>query len=145
MKTGIITALLALHLTGILFKIREGSSTTLSDRVLVLTRRESDQHSTWKELLVLLIPFFFFDVEFMMGEMHNETRNERDKRQGMNSMLPRSMPANGINCETSSGHFVMRFGFRKILSTVARRTNGRSCHPDVENTCGWSHIYDESE
>ena len=40
---------------------------------------------------------FFLDVVFMVGEMHNDTRSERDRRQGINSMLPRNMPAQHID------------------------------------------------
>ena len=65
----------------------------------------------------------------MMGEMHNETRNDRDKRQGMNSTLPRSMPANEFDCESSSSHLVMRYGFCNILTSM----------------CEWSHGCEENE
>ena len=48
-----------------------------------------------------------------------ETRNERDRHQGMNGTLPRSAPANEFNCEMSSGHFVMRYRSRKRERMVA--------------------------
>ena len=67
----------------------------------------------WKVTQTLFFSFFL-DVVFTLGEMHNETQNERGRHQGMNGMLQRSTPANEFKCETSSGHFVMRYGFRKI-------------------------------
>ena len=56
------------------------------------------------------------------------TGNERDRHQGMNGTLPRSVLAIAFDSETSSGHFVMKNRFRKMLISV----------------CEWSHNYDES-
>ena len=50
----------------------------------------------------------FLDVVFIMGECTVKLVHLRDRHQEMNSMLPRSTPANEFKCETSSGHFVMR-------------------------------------
>ena len=83
----------------------------------------------------------FLDMVFMMGEMHNETRKERDRHQGMNDMLPRSAPAYEFNCETSSGHFVMRYRFHKILKKhvrmVAQLRRERMVTHDLANTSFW--------
>ena len=57
-KTGIVTALLALHLTRAGIDIRPGNTTKCLNRLFGLTTREFDQDSTTLELIILLVPLF---------------------------------------------------------------------------------------
>ena len=89
---------------------------------------------------------------FVMGEMHNEDSKRTRQTSGNERTLPRSAPANEFNCETSSGHFVVRYRFRKILIRVCEWSQGNEENEwslmflkILKNMCEWSQGYDESE
>ena len=99
--------------------------------------------------------FAFFsggDMVFVMVRRTVKTRNERDRHQGMERHASKERACDEFNCEMSSGHFVMRYRFRKILIRVCEWSQGNEENEwslmflkILKNMCGWSHSYDESE